>query len=251
MAKSSVLAASALAAVIFCSFYANAQGPPDDGSIAIRFPEGIDADTGCPTGWKPFQFPKKHKPTVYTIHREGDGCVLKAESIESASAIYREIDVDIREYPFLKWRWKVENIIKGGIEGTKEGDDFAARVYVTFKYEPEKSTFFERVRIRLMEKMYRIKPPGNVINYVWANRIKKGEVFSSPFTGKVKVVAVESGDELAGRWTDEQRDLYGDYRRLFKDEPPKVTGVAVMTDSDNTKERATGWYGDIIFKKKP
>ena len=71
--------------------------------------------------------------------------------------------------------------------------------------------------------------------YVWANKLPKGEHVTSPFTPNIITVAEDSGEELAGRWTSHQRNIYDDYRRFFGEEPPKVGGVAVMTDSDNKR----------------
>jgi hypothetical protein len=61
------------------------------------------------------------------------------------------------------------------------------------------------------------------------------------------MIVVESGDAKAGTWVDERRNLLDDYRRAFGEDPPKVSGVAIMTDTDNTGETATAWYGDISF----
>jgi hypothetical protein len=58
---------------------------------------------------------------------------------------------------------------------------------------------------------------------------------------------VESGDEKLQRWVTERRNVYDDYRLAFGEEPYRVTGVAIMTDTDNTQESATAWYGDIVF----
>ena len=65
--------------------------------------------------------------------------------------------------------------------------------------------------------------------------------------GFVKLIAVESGPSHAGRWREEERDVYADYKRLYGADPPRVVGVAIMTDTDDTRERARAWYGDIEF----
>jgi hypothetical protein len=64
------------------------------------------------------------------------------------------------------------------------------------------------------------------------------------------MVVVESGDTHAGRWVEERRNVREDYRLLFGAEPPEISGVAIMTDSDNTGESATAWYGDIVFHRR-
>ena len=65
------------------------------------------------------------------------------------------------------------------------------------------------------------------------------------------MIVVESGTALVGRWVDEERDLYADYRRLFAAEPPPIEGIAVMTDTDDTGERAVAYYGTIALRAAP
>jgi len=60
---------------------------------------------------------------------------------------------------------------------------------------------------------------------------------------------VESGVERVNQWVSEERNVYEDYKKAFGDEPPLISGVAIMTDTDNTGESATAYYGDIIFNK--
>jgi hypothetical protein len=64
------------------------------------------------------------------------------------------------------------------------------------------------------------------------------------------MVVVESGREHLNIWVTERRNVYADYRKAFKDEPPMISGVAIVTDTDNTGESATAFYGDILFKKE-
>jgi len=83
------------------------------------------------------------------------------------------------------------------------------------------------------------------ICYVWANKLPKGEYIASPFATYIFTVAADSGEELAGRWTFHQRNIYEDYKRFFGEEPTETGAVALMTDTDNTGESAVGYYGDI------
>ncbi len=208
---------------------------------------------GLPKGWKELDFPRKPRHTEYRVEKDGESYCVKAVSVEAASALYRELgnmDEDLTQYPVLSWSWKVEGVLKNGNEALKEGDDYAARVYVTFEYEPARATYFERIKRRIARTAFGIEPPGNAINYIWANKLKKDASVPNPYTETVMMVAVESGDELAGRWVKEERDIYEDYRRLFKSEPPKITGIVLMTDTDNTKEKAVAYYSGIVLKKR-
>jgi len=183
------------------------------------------------SGWKEQTIGLLKPKTSYALTKDNDKQVLVGRSKKSASGQIYTLKVDPKEYHTLKWSWKIEHTIKKGDEKTKEGDDFAARVYVLFP-----RGFFSKTR---------------AICYVWANRLPKGEHVTSPFTPNIITVAEDSGEELAGRWTFHQRNIYEDYKRFFGEEPPKVGGVAVMTDSDNSAESAVGYYGDITLVRSP
>ena len=139
------------------------------------------------------------------------------------------------------------NIIEKGDARRKGGDDYPARVYVTFKFDPNKASRFERLKYGAAKKLYGKYPPKGAISYIWANRLPKGTAIKSPYTDKVRIVAVESGAEKLHQWIQEERSVYEDYKKLFKKEPPTINGIFLMTDSDNTKEAATAYYDDIVF----
>ncbi len=63
------------------------------------------------------------------------------------------------------------------------------------------------------------------------------------------MIVVESGDSRLDRWVSVERNIYKDYLQAFGEEPPMISGVAIMTDTDNTGESATAYYGDIVFKR--
>jgi len=101
-----------------------------------------EAGGTLPAGWKPLTFKNIEKHTVYTLVKDGDTVVVKAVSKASASGLIREIKVNPKEYPVVHWRWKVNNILKKGDVRQKEGDDYPARLYITFEYDPKKLSFF-------------------------------------------------------------------------------------------------------------
>ena len=209
------------------------------------------SENGVPSGWKAFKFTRSKKTTSYALKNDGGDWFVSAESVASASAIYKEMRLDVKDTPLLRWRWKVDGVLKNGDETKKEGDDYAARLYVAFDYEPHKASFFERVKRGIAKTLFGIDMPGNAINYIWANRLEKNKAAWNPFTDKVIMIAVESGGASAGRWVTEERDVYEDYRRYFNGEPPAIAGVAIMTDSDNTREEARASYDDISFSAAP
>jgi hypothetical protein len=175
-------------------------------------------------GWKSKSFKGE---TQYTFVKDGDTTVLKAYSKAAASGLFKKIKIDPKEYPVIRWSWKIDHTLKKEDAAKKNGDDFAARVYVIFP-----SIFFWRTK---------------AIIYVWSAKLPIGSSMRNPYSSNVIFVPVESGDEHAGKWVHEERNYFEDYRKLFGGDPPKLGAVAVMTDTDNTGEEATAWYGDIYL----
>lgn len=205
------------------------------------------SDSGLPQDWKPLTFPKIARHTSYTLESSGKNFWVKAESRNSASALVREIRVDPKVYPILRWRWRVENVIQKGDEKKKEADDYAARVYVNFRYDPEKASLWERTQYALAYGTYGHYPPKGALNYIWANKIERGQVVDSAYTSKSKMIAVESGPERIGAWVSEERNIHRDYVSYFGEDPPEVIAIAIMTDTDNTGEKAVAYYEDMTL----
>lgn len=213
----------------------------------LVLPLAPDEATGLPQGWEPLTFPKISQHTTYTVMGNAETYWVRADSHASASALVKELDLDPKTYPVLRWQWRVENIIHGGDARTKAGDDYAARVYVTFRYEPERASFWERAQFGLARTIYGSYPPKGALNYIWANKLPRGIAIENAYTSRAKMIAVQSGEERVGEWVRETRNIYQDYLALFGEEPPAVSGVAIMTDTDDTQETAVAYYGDIAF----
>ena len=175
-------------------------------------------------GWEPEVFKGN---TEYLIQQENGRSVVKAASHASASGMVRKIHFEPSKYRYLRWSWKISHTIKGGDEKSKRGDDYAARVYVIFP-----GRFFWQMK---------------AINYIWANRLPKGEHVPNPFASNARMLAVESGNGKAGQWVDEERDLLADYRLMFGTDPQSADAIAIMTDTDNTGGNAEARYGEIYL----
>lgn len=207
-----------------------------------------------PQGWKPLTFRNMEKHTTYSLIAEGGATVLKAEANASASGLTRDLtamNLNIRDTPILKWRWKVANLVKTADIHTKEGDDYPARIYVTFRYDPEKAGAGMRMQYGMAKALYGEYPPHAGINYVWDGKAPLGTMVPNAYTARAMMFVVESGAKRVGEWVEVERNVYEDYKRAFKEEPPPVLGIALMTDTDQTGEAATAWYGDITLRKKP
>lgn len=177
------------------------------------------------SGWQEKRFAGE---TEYRLFRNNNRTTLRAHSKAAASGRFKEVDIDLKQTPVLHWSWRVDNLLDGVNEQSKPGDDYPARIYVVFSG----GLFFWRTR---------------AINYVWSSNQPVGTTWPNAFTGNAKMVAVESGSNQLGQWVTEQRDVAADYRQLFGEEPGSVDAVAIMTDTDNSGQSATAWYGDIWF----
>ena len=91
--------------------------------------------------------------------------------------------------------------------------------------------------------------PIAALNYIWDTKAAVGTIVDNAYTDFAKMIVVESGGASVGEWVDESRNVFDDYKKAFAEDPPLINGVAIMTDTDNTKERAVAYYGDIRFMR--
>jgi hypothetical protein len=169
--------------------------------------------------------------TDYRLVTNSGKTVLRASSDNSASGHVKKVQIDLGKTPVLNWSWRVDNLITGVNEQSKQGDDYPARIYVVFSG----GLFFWRTR---------------AINYVWSNNQPVGTVWNNAYTSNAKMIAQRSGQEMLSQWVSEKRNVLTDYRRLFGKDPGNVDAVAIMTDTDNSGQQVTAWYGDIWFSAK-
>ena len=179
-------------------------------------------------GWWPEVFNKK---TLYEpVDIDGRAAVM-AQSEDAVSGLVRKIKVDLTKTPYLHWKWRVDNVYKGIDEKTKQGDDYPARVYVIVA----NGWFFWQIR---------------ALDYVWASNQPKGSSWPNAYSGKEVMLAVRSGDSQLNQWHHETRNVLQDLSTYLKKPITHINAVAIMTDSDNSDQSATSYYGDIYFSDK-
>lgn len=171
-----------------------------------------------------------YRPRTKYEATELDGeTVLGAKSKKTASIYYRPLDVGEPEKGWISWRWRVERSLTENTDETeKKGDDYAARLFVVF----DPGLVGKKVRS---------------LCYVWAGNEPVGATYSNPYAENVRTVVLQSGDELAGKWMTEKRDVVADFEKAFGGRPPGITAVAVMSDTDNTRAEVQAWYDDIVL----
>lgn len=195
---------------------------------AVQAEPGSFSATGL-DGWVEQTFRDK-KATRYRLVRDANAQVLEADCRASASGWIWKERVDLRSTPILRWRWKVGQVYPGVREREKNGDDFAARVYVVL----DGGWAIWRTR---------------TLVYVWASVEPQGSAWASAYTSQAHVVAVRSGASGAGQWQEERRDVRADFQRYFGLDLAHVDGVAVMTDCDDARGATRAWYGDLRFER--
>ncbi len=156
--------------------------------------------------------------------------ILKAEADNSASGLAIKTHIDLHQTPWLNWRWKVSSNIPGQIDETsKQGDDYAARVYLIV----DKGLQFWRTR---------------AINYVWAKKQVPGDFWPNPFAGKkAMMLALRNDSAPAQVWVREKRNVCEDLNTVFGEHIRYIDAIAIMTDTDNTGGSASAYYSDMYF----
>lgn len=202
-----------------------------------------------PTDWQPLNFSKIEQHTHYSLVEEDNAVVVKAVSEQSASGLIRAISIAPADYPVIEWRWKINRILPQGNVTSRDGDDYPARIYISFAFDPERATYLERLKQQAARLIFGPDTPYRAISYIWGSNSQPGTMVANPFTDRVMMIVVRGGDEMAQQWVSERRNIYEDYLQAFGEEPPMISGVAIMTDTDNTRDTATAWYGDIVFAR--
>lgn len=229
--------------ILLCTFHTPLRAEPRVvGHFSALAPGGE-----LPETWEPMTFSGIDHHTAYTLIQDKGRTVIKADSRNAASGRIRYLRVDPADYPVIQWQWKIDHVLEKGDARTRQGDDYAARIYVAFAFDPDQAGWWERARHKSASLLSGKEVPGSALNYIWANKAPKNTVLPNPYVSESMMVVVQTGNTPAGRWVTEERNLVADYRQAFGRNPPKIIGIGIMTDTDNTGEETTGYYGDILL----
>ena len=223
--------------------------PPRPAQPTLRptpFSSGPLAAT-APPGWAVQTLPKVEHQTRYDLVNDGGTIVLRARADASASSLRHGLFADPKLTPVLRWRWRTDRVLQGADITRKDGDDFSARLYVFFDRSEDSMSIKERTLFKLGRARYGNQLPSAALCYVWDNRQPVGKIFDNAYTSFVAMVVASSGEAQVGQWVSLQRNVAEDYRRAFNTDPPRIIGVAVSVDTDNTGEATTSYFGDIDF----
>ncbi|MDB9930450.1 DUF3047 domain-containing protein [Candidatus Pelagibacter sp.] len=172
---------------------------------------------------------KKYKgETTWTLDKNEKGNFIKAEAEGKGSGLGKEIKIDLLKTPFINITWKVEKDLSGIIENSKKGHDYAARVFV-------------------IKKTGSTALSNRAINYVFSSNNKVGKNWPSPYTKKSIDYVLSTTQENLDKWVTVKANVKEDFMKLHGINVEDISGVAIMTDTDNSKLKAISYYQDIYF----
>jgi len=193
-----------------------------DGIVIADFSAGVNS-AGIPKGW---ELKEKSGKAVFKIVKSSDIHALWLRSVDTSFSMQKKVNIDLKQYPVLAWKWKVTQLPKGGDFRRSKTDDQAAQLFLAFSKT-------------------------RAIVYIWDATAPQGlidDAASPPFM-TIKAVVVRSGSGETGKWLSESRNVYEDYKKIFGEEPPHVAGVRIQINSQHTETSAESYFADVAFRK--
>ncbi|MDC0615769.1 DUF3047 domain-containing protein [Candidatus Pelagibacter sp.] len=182
--------------------------------------------------FKTLKVGKKYKgETTWTLGSNEKGNFIKAEAEGKGSGLGKEILIDLSKTPFINITWKVEKDLSGIVENSKKGHDYAARVFV-------------------IKKTGSTALSNRAINYVFSSNNQINKNWPSPYTKKSIDYVLSSTKNNLNKWVTVKANVKDDFNRLHGIDVLDISGVAIMTDTDNSKLKAISYYQNIYFSEK-
>ena len=166
--------------------------------------------------------------TIYTVGSNQNGNFLKAVAENAASGLGKEIKIDLDKTPFINITWKIEKDLSGIEENTKKGHDYAARVFV-------------------IKKTGATPLSNRAINYVFSSNNKVGLNWQSPYTKKSIDNVLASTKNNLNEWITVKANVKEDFKRFHDLDVNELDGLAIMSDTDNSKLKSVAYYQNIYF----
>ncbi len=166
--------------------------------------------------------------TQYKFIKVKNRYVLQATAQKSASALYKPVDINLQNTPYLNWSWSIISALPSLNEQSKPGDDYAARIYVVVK-----------TGLAPWDK--------RALNYVWSSNEAPLESWPNVFTDKAVMIPLRAGKDSAGVWQMEKVNVLEDIKKYLRLDVRKIEGIAIMTDTDNSGSFSVAHYGDLYF----
>jgi len=169
--------------------------------------------------------------TSWRLGSNENGNFIRAEAEGVGSGLGKEIKIDLNKTPFINITWKVEKDLSGIIETSKKGHDYAARVFV-------------------IKKTGSTPLSNRAINYVFSSNNDVGKNWPSPYTKKSIDYVLSTTKDNRNTWVTVKANVQKDFKRLLEIDVSEISGIAIMTDTDNSKLKAISYYQNIYFSAK-
>lgn len=195
--------------------------------------------------WQIVRFDEDIPATRYSLRQQNGVAAVHAQADASMALLARPLTADLNQTPVLCWRWWVDQPIAEANMNTQAGDDYAARVYVTFDLPDSALSFGTRMKLGLARTIHGDQLPDAAINYIWDNRHPVGTHQANAYTDRAQMLVLRSGTEDSGRWVTERRHLLEDLKLLFGTEAGTPLQLAVASDADNTGASASALFADL------
>jgi hypothetical protein len=238
---------SILALIAVAPAFAQSPTTTETAPLVAPFSAGRPGVT-FPAGWIPIKINDQKKPTLYDLVDDQGTIVLHAVADGAASLLGVHGAFDPRAAPVIAWRWKISRLIESADNAVVSKEDSPVRIVLEFDGDKSKLSVGDRSAIATGKLLSGRELPYATLMYIWSNKEPVGKVIANPRTRRVQMVVASSGASGVGNWQSLSRNAVEDFRRAFGEDPGKLTGVAVLTDTDNTGEKAEAWYGDIVFQ---
>lgn len=194
--------------------------------------------------WRHQTFPSKRSSRYRYARVDGRDTVL-ADAASSASMLRHALRVEPSELGRIRFSWKLPALIPQADLTDRDLDDSPVRVVLAFEGDRSKFSGRDAMLSELAHALTGEPMPYATLMYVWCNHTAPGTVLSSPRTGRIRKLVMESGPDRLNRWLDYERDVRSDFVRAFGEAPGALVSVGIMTDTDNTASTATAWYGPV------
>lgn len=220
--------------------------PPSEVRDAVAPFSTASEGSALPPGWRPYILRPDRVKTAYELVRRDGQLVLHANADSAASGLHCAVDIDPRRTPWLRWRWRADAVSLKATVADDDAEDTPARLVVAFAGDMSQFKLRDRLFFEQVELFTGNVLPFATLTYVWDGRAPAGSVLDYPRSSRIRYQVVESGGARAGRWLAYERNVLDDYQRVFG-EPVSghITSVGLLTDSDDLKNHAEAWYGDI------
>ena len=166
--------------------------------------------------------------TIYLTGSNENGNFLKAIADNAASGLGKEIKINLNLTPIINITWKVEKNLNGIEENTKKGHDFAGRVFV-------------------IKKTGATPLSNRAVNYVFSSNNSVGKNWPSPYTKKSIDNVMSTTKEHMNEWVTVKANVKEDFKKFHDLDVNEIDGIAIMSDTDNSKMSAITYYQNIYF----